>query len=80
LNIVEGIDAGSPKACMRASRDVGLLDDAMTERALRMADDRNLTVHMYNEALAAAVYARLSDHAETLRSWLGAVGKGLAAS
>jgi nucleotidyltransferase substrate binding protein (TIGR01987 family) len=80
LNAVEGIDVASPKACMRASRDVGLLDDAMTERGLRMADDRNLTVRTYNDALAEAIYARLPDHAETLRSWLGAMRQRLGTS
>ena len=41
----EGVDLGSPKACIRAARDVELFSDAETEQALAMADDRNLTVH-----------------------------------
>jgi len=36
-----------------------MLDDGETERALAMVDDRNLTVHTYNEELAQAIYARL---------------------
>ena len=44
---------------MRAARDAGMLDDGETERALAMVDDRNLTVHTYNEELAQAIYARL---------------------
>ena len=38
-----------------------------------MTDDRNLTVHTYNEALAREVYIRLSAHAAILGTWLGAM-------
>lgn len=73
LRVMEGVDAGSPKAAIRASRDAGLLDDGTTEAALVMADDRNLTVHTYNEALAVAIFRRLPGHLGTLETWLGAM-------
>jgi len=38
-----------------------------------MVDDRNLTVHTYNEELARAIYARLRRHERLLSAWLGAV-------
>ena len=47
---VEGISAGSPKASIRACREVGLLSDDQAAIGLEMIDDRNLTVHTYNEA------------------------------
>jgi nucleotidyltransferase substrate binding protein (TIGR01987 family) len=47
LATVESLESGSPKSAIRACRQVGLLED---EQA-RMADDRNLTVHTYNEDL-----------------------------
>ncbi len=70
LMVREGVDVGSPKACIRTSRDAGLLSDSQTETGLVMADDRNLTVHTYNEALAAAIFSRLPGHAEVLIAWL----------
>ena len=70
LRTHEGVEAGSPKGCIRAARDVGLLLDAETGPALAMADDRNLTVHTYNEALAEVIYARIGGHAAVLGSWL----------
>lgn len=35
-----------------------------------MIDDRNLTVHTYNEPLAEAIYGRLGHLARVLRKWL----------
>lgn len=72
----EGTDAGSPKQCIRACRRVGLLADDEAEAALRMADDRNLVVHLYREALARAIFARLPEHAALLRALLGALRRG----
>lgn len=66
----EGLEVGSPKAVARASLQVGLLDDEETRRALAMADDRNLTVHTYDEALANDIASRLGQHAALLRDWL----------
>ena len=69
----EGLDAASPKSCVRASRELGLLSDAQAEAALRMTDDRNLTSHTYNEGLAKAIYSRLATHADLLGAWLDAI-------
>lgn len=67
---VEGIDAGSPKGVIRACREVGLFDEAQAIMALQMADDRNLTVHTYNEALAAEIYGRMKDYVGLMAFWL----------
>jgi nucleotidyltransferase substrate binding protein (TIGR01987 family) len=69
----EGIEVGSPKQSIRASRRVGLLTDEQAESALRMTDDRNLVVHIYREAVARDLEGRLPLHATTLAAWLGAL-------
>jgi nucleotidyltransferase substrate binding protein (TIGR01987 family) len=70
LREVEGLDLGSPKAVARASLQVGILDEGETRLALAMADDRNLTVHTYNEELAEEIAGRLPTHAALLRQWV----------
>jgi nucleotidyltransferase substrate binding protein (TIGR01987 family) len=67
---MEGIDVGSPKSVIRACREVGLFNDAQTIDALQMTNDRNLTVHTYNETLAVAIYSRLPDYVLLMRYWL----------
>jgi nucleotidyltransferase substrate binding protein (TIGR01987 family) len=52
LLVVEGRRVGAPKSCIRACREVGLLADTQAVTGLEMVDDRNLTVHTYNEAVA----------------------------
>ncbi len=70
LREIEGLDLGSPKAVARASLQVGILDESETRLALVMADDRNLTVHTYNEKVAEDIAARLAQHAALLRQWV----------
>ena len=69
----EGIAVGSPKAAIRASRRVRLLSDTDTEEAIRIADDGNLTVHMYKQDIGEAIAARLAAHAAVMRRWLDAL-------
>jgi hypothetical protein len=40
---------------------------------LSTTDDRNLIVHVYREAVASDLEARLHLHAVTLAAWLGAM-------
>ncbi len=61
----EGQPCPSPKACLRAGFRQGWIDDETA--ALALLDDRNLTSHTYDEALAQAVYERLPDHLLFLR-------------
>lgn len=68
LDVQEGIQVGSPKSVIRAALQVGLMDESESRLALRMADDRNLTVHTYNETLAGQIYARLSDYWQLMGS------------
>ena len=69
----EGLEVGSPKQSIRASRRVGLLTDEQAESALSMTDDRNLVIHVYREAVASDLETRLHLHAVTLAAWLGAM-------
>jgi len=73
LRKVESLEVGSPKAAVRASRQVGLFADDQARRALAMADDRNLTVHTYNQALAERIYTALSEYAPLLEVWVSAM-------
>lgn len=66
----EGIDVGSPKGAIRSCREVGMFTDEQTVTALEMVDDRNLTVHTYNEKLAEEIYSRLRIYLDILNIWL----------
>jgi len=73
LREVEGLEVGSPKGVIRASFQVGIFDENQARSALEMADDRNLTVHTYNEALAQAISSRIPDHVTLMERWLEAM-------
>ena len=62
----EDIVCRSPKECIKESFKFGLIDD--DPRWLKMFDDRNLTVHTYDEKLAGEIYERLPQYIEILRS------------
>ncbi len=69
LFVVEGLDIASPKGVIRACREVGIFNEKESMLALKMADDRNLTVHTYNEALAVAIYQRILKYQGLLVAW-----------
>lgn len=71
--VIEGVTVGSPKGCVRASREVGLFSDEQAIVALEMVDDRNLTVHTYNEAVAQRIQRNLPRYADLLGRWLSAM-------
>lgn len=62
--------SGQPKAMVRESVGAGWLTERQGEAALRMINDRNLTVHTYDQERAQALFARLPGHAELLGIWL----------
>lgn len=74
----EGSLAGTPKQIVRASAASGLLGDGEAMQALAMVDDRNDTVHTYNEPLALEIAARLPAHRTLLGSWLERIERLLA--
>jgi nucleotidyltransferase substrate binding protein (TIGR01987 family) len=69
------VEAGSPVAVIRGCWQAGVLDERQTEAALKMAKDRNLTVHTYHEELAVELYGRLCAHASLLSAWLDRLGR-----
>lgn len=58
-----GVEAASPKAVIRAAAQNGLISELDARAAMGLIDDRNLTSHTYNEALAITLFARLAGHA-----------------
>jgi len=70
LRVVEGFEVGSPKAVIRTSLQVGLLDADQTRLALQMADDRNLTIHTYNETVAEEIFAHIPAYSRLIADWL----------
>lgn len=56
----QGVVCRSPRDCFAQMFRLGLLaDDPLW---LRMIEDRNLSVHTYNEKLAEEIYARLKSY------------------
>lgn len=64
LETIEGLPCHSPKSCFRLLGQVGILSEEQIILALVMTDDRNLTVHTYNEPLADAIFRRLPGYLE----------------
>ena len=57
LQAEHGFICASPKKVIRALREVGNLSDEETADLLRASEDRNLTVHIYNEKKSEEVAA-----------------------
>lgn len=72
---IEGIDAASPKGTVRSFRELGLMTDAQASEALVMVNDRNLTVHTYNEPVAVDIFSRIAGHTRLLRLWVDAMAQ-----
>lgn len=56
------IDCDSPKSCFRELRLPLKLSDKEVEVCLRMADDRNLSVHTYSKEMAGKLYKRIKEY------------------
>ncbi|MBU9723844.1 MULTISPECIES: HI0074 family nucleotidyltransferase substrate-binding subunit [Bacillaceae] len=67
---IEGIDVASPKGVIRKSREVSLFDEHETILALQMVNDRNLTVHTYNEEVAVKIHSSLNQYYSLLDKWV----------
>lgn len=62
----QNIVCRSPKECLQEAFKFGLIQD--DRRWVNAFDDRNLTVHTYNEKLAEEIYNRLPQYLEILKS------------
>lgn len=69
----ERLNSASPKAMVRESQIAGFLTEEQTELALAMMNDRNLTVHTYDEEKAEELFSRLPAHAALIESWISAM-------
>ena len=70
LSIQFGLELASPKSVIRSYAQNALLTEADARLAMELVDDRNLTAHTYNEALAQAIWSRLPKHLAVLQRWL----------
>ena len=70
LHETDALTVNSPKSAIRYSRQVGIFADAECEAALMMANDRNVAAHVYNEAIAEQLAARMAGHVALLEVWL----------
>lgn len=64
----EEIICRSPKECLKEAFKFGLIKD--DPRWLEMLNDRNLTVHTYDEETAKEIYDRLPKYLEVLKDLL----------
>lgn len=77
LQEVEGLTTGSPKGCIRASRETELLSTKEAILGLKMTDDRNLTVHTYDESIANSIFKNLPAYVNLMGHWLNTMEKHL---
>jgi nucleotidyltransferase substrate binding protein (TIGR01987 family) len=70
LHETDALTVHSPKSAIRYSRQVGILSDEEGEAALKMANDRNVAAHVYNEEIAEQVALRMEGHIALLQLWL----------
>lgn len=67
---IEGIDIGSPESVIRSYREINLYSDEETILGLNMVNDRNLTVHTYNEEVAVKMPSNFKNSFSLLSSWV----------
>jgi nucleotidyltransferase substrate binding protein (TIGR01987 family) len=67
----EGIFCRSPRSCLREAFSMGLMDDE--DEWLSILEDRNLSVHTYNEELAEEIYKRLRNHLIAMKKLLSEI-------
>ena len=70
-------DAASPKGVILHCREIGLFNEEQTETIITMADDRNLTLHTYDEALAEKMAERIRSYDGLLQLWYDQMMKNL---
>ncbi|MDP4008748.1 MAG: nucleotidyltransferase substrate binding protein [Candidatus Peregrinibacteria bacterium] len=71
----QNVECNSPKSCMKEAFKFGLIQD--DPLWVQMMDDKNLTVHTYDEATAEKIYKRLPSYIPLLKKLLEAIQDGL---
>jgi nucleotidyltransferase substrate binding protein (TIGR01987 family) len=69
LILNEGLEVGSPKGVVRSCFQADVLNEEQTNILLQAIDDRNLTVHTYNEQLAEHIYKNLALYQPIFNDW-----------
>lgn len=69
LQATEQLEVASPRAVVRACHERNIVDETAVRALFAALDDRNLTVHTYDEALAVEIFQRLPGNALQLRAW-----------
>ncbi|HWB49279.1 MAG TPA: nucleotidyltransferase substrate binding protein [Stellaceae bacterium] len=69
----EGISIGSPRGAIVECRQVGWVGDGDAETLLKLAKQRNLTVHMYRQEIGEEIASHLRIYAIALGIWLDAL-------
>lgn len=69
LQAAEQLEVASPRAVVRACHERNIVDETGVRALFAALDDRNLTVHTYDEALALEIFGRLPGNAFQLRAW-----------
>lgn len=72
---IEGMDIASPKGVIRSLREVNLLSEEDTILGLNMVNDRNLTVHTYNEEVAVKIHSNIKKYYVLLRQIIESIKK-----
>lgn len=67
----KGEDYKSPKDAMRGLQVFKFLTPKQTEKALKMVDDRNLSVHTYDEFEIERLYKRIFGYYELMEEIFG---------
>ena len=70
LQEVEGLNFRSPKKVIRGLHESEHIDREESSLGLEMIDDRNRTVHTYNEELAIQIFKHLKTYADYMNEVL----------
>jgi len=72
----EGILCRSPRSCIKEAFSIGLIENE--DEWLDILEDKNLSVHTYDEELAEELYSRLKNHFIAMSELLKEIKKRLA--
>lgn len=64
----EGLECNSPRSCFKTAFQLKLID--YDEIWIKMIEDRNLIVHIYNEKYANEIYTHLPGYLEAFKKLL----------
>ncbi len=67
----EGILCRSPRSCLKEAFSMGLIQNE--DEWLSILEDRNLSVHTYDETLAEELYDRLLNHLKAMKDLAKAI-------